>query len=285
LVENNLIDKIVDLKHYQAFEATTYSAIAILKKGRQVRTTDYYLFDDKNNTPYYVDTLSVDDYYTANNFYFAEKCQLGDLKRTLSLQLAKEKFVVKNGFATLADDFFIGDFAFDEFTIPVVKASTGKRYKCLFPYRNDKLLPYEELSKSAVIKNYFEINKEMLTKRSLESKGEWYGFGRSQGISDVYKCKYAINALIKNVSDLKLVKCDEGVGVYSGLYILTDISEMELRDILYTQDFINYVAMLGKYKSGGYYTFSSKDLKNYLEYKYSQRNGYQYEQLPIFVNT
>lgn len=31
-VENNLIDQIVDLKHFQAFNATTYTEITILKK-------------------------------------------------------------------------------------------------------------------------------------------------------------------------------------------------------------------------------------------------------------
>ena len=122
----------------------------------------------------------------------------------------------------------------------------------------------------------------MLLKRSLERNSGWYGFGRTQGINDVYRCKYSINALIKTQSDLKLIKCDKGVGVYSGLYILTEVSESELKEMLYSEDFISYISLLGKYKSGGYYTFSSKDLKNYLEYKYSQRNGFENEQFSIF---
>ena len=79
--------------------------------------------------------------------------------------------------------------------------------------------------------------------------------------------------MIRDVCDLKIIKCDKGIGVYSGLYILTDIDENELLKILYNKDFISYISLLGKYKSGEYYTFSSKDLKNYLEYKYSQREA------------
>lgn len=271
LVNNNLIDKIVDLKHFQAFAATTYTTIVILKNNRKQQTIDYFEFEDKNNFPYYVDTLSIKDFYINDNFYFANKSKLSELKNILTFTTSIEHFSVKNGFATLADSFFIGNFDFDEFTIPVIKASTGKQYKCIFPYSNGKLIPYKKLTANLSIKLYFEKHKELLLKRSLEKNSDWYGFGRSQGINDVYQCKYAINTLIKTSLDLKLIKCDKGVGVYGGLYILTDITESNLKDLLYQEDFISYISLLGKYKNGGYYTFSSKDLKIYLDYKYSQK--------------
>ena len=281
LVENNLIDKIVNLKHFQAFSATTYTTITILKNNRKDNTIEYYQFEDKNNFPYYVDTLSVKDYYIGDNFYFADKKSLNELRAILSYNTEKDYFAVKNGFATLADNFFIGNFDFNKFTIPVVKASTGKRYKCIFPYSQGKLIPYQELTSEVEIKKYYESNKEILLKRSLEKKGAWYGFGRTQGINDVYRCKYSINALIKTLFDLKLIKCDIGVGVYSGLYILTEVNENELREMLFSEDFISYISLLGKYKNGGYYTFSSKDLKNYLEYKYVQKRGVRNGQFAI----
>ncbi|MCM1305942.1 MAG: SAM-dependent methyltransferase [Bacteroides sp.] len=280
MINYNLLDKVVNLKHFQAFDTTTYTAIAILRKNRNSNTTEYYQFE--NNTPYYVDALSVADYYIGDKFYFSDKEELCKLKNILNFKSSVNHFFVKNGFATLADDLFIGDFGFDEFTIPVVKASTGKQYKCIFPYSEGKLVPYKVLTANLSIRKHFETYKELLSKRSIERNGDWYGFGRSQGINDVYRCKYAINALIRTPFDLKLIKCKEGVGVYSGLYILTEVEETELKEMLYSEDFISYIALLGKYKSGGYYTFSSKDLKNYLEYKYAQRNGLDNEQFSIF---
>ena len=285
LVRHNLLDKIVDLKHFQAFNATTYTTITILKNNREQKTTNYYRFEDKNGFPHYVDALGAEDYYICDNFYFANKKQLNELRRILTFNTAKEHFAVKNGFATLADSFFIGEFDFEEFTIPVVKASTGKQYKCIFPYSKGKLVPYRNLTENLSIKNYFEAYKESLLKRSLDKDSDWYGFGRTQGINDVYRCKYAINVLIRTPFDLKLIKCDKGVGVYSGLYIVTEVAESELREMLYNEDFVSYISLLGKYKNGGYYTFSSKDLKNYLEYKYSQRNGLANEQFSISNNS
>ncbi len=274
LVNNNLIDKIVDLKHFQVFDATTYTAITVLKNNRTKITTEYFRLEDKNNLVY-EDTFKAEDFYICDNFYFSDKKRLSELKRILTFKTGKEYFFVKNGFATLDDKFFIGDFDFGEFTIPVVKASTGKRYKCIFPYKEGKLVPYSELENNSDIKKHYAGNKGKLSKRSIEKNGKWYGFGRSQGINDVYKCKYSINALIKTPSDIKLIKCDKGVGVYSGLYILTEARESELREMLCGDDFITYISLLGKYKSGGYYTFSSKELKNYLEYKYAQRKVFE----------
>ncbi|MFG6319101.1 MAG: hypothetical protein K1W33_04465 [Clostridia bacterium] len=37
------------------------------------------------------------------------------------------------------------------------------------------------------------------------------------------------------------------------------------------EEFGEYVSLLGKYKSGGYYTFSSKDVKTYLDYKIGKK--------------
>ena len=272
-INHNLIDKIVDLKHFQAFTATTYTTIAVLKNNRQSTTTDYYRYEQKNNSPYYVDTLSAENFYIKDNFYFSDKRSLNGLKSILFFKTAKQNFVVKNGFATLADSFFIGNFDFDEFTIPIVKASTGKQYRCIFPYSNGKLIAYQNLMSNPEVGNYFEEHKEALSKRSLDENSEWYGFGRTQGINDVHRCKYAINALIRTVPDLKLIKCGKGVGVYSGLYILTEVPEYELKEMLFSDEFVSYISLLGKYKSGGYYTFSSKDLKNYLEYKYAQKHN------------
>jgi len=63
-----------------------------------------------------------------------------------------------------------------------------------------------------------------------------------------------------------------GTGVYGGLYILTDLSEDELRGVLVSDEFEAYVKSLGKYKSGGYYTYSSKELQLYLNYKLARVN-------------
>jgi len=269
LVEENLLDKIVDLKHYQAFDATTYSVIAVLKKNRVSTETKTFEYDGRLNSH---GLLTSSDFYIDGSFYFSNRERLSFLKSVLTTEI-NGKFEVKNGFATLADSFFIREtpFEFDEFVIPVVKASTAQRGFCLFPYQNARLVPFEELTYNPKIREYYVEHETALKKRSITNPREWFGFGRTQGINDVLRPKFAVNALIRDANDVKLTPCPQGVGVYGGLYVLTNIQFDELNRALRSEDFSIYVALLKKYKSGGYYAFSSKDLKKYLEYSVKNR--------------
>ncbi len=281
LIENNLIDKIVDLRHFQAFEATTYTAITILKKKKNSSCVDYYRFDEKNLFPYYVDSLKNSEYYIANNFYFSDKKSLILLKKIFN-NLGRSDIAVKNGYATLCDTVFINEFPFDSpYILPVVKASTGATKKIFYPYdKKSNLLKEEELRKDEKLYLYLLSHKEQLLNRSSEQSGDtyWYAFGRSQAINDTYKNKLAINALLRGVNDWKMLAAPAGTGVYSGLYILSDtISISDIKKTLRTEEFLSYIALLGKYKSGGYYTFSSKDVKAYLDYKFAYNGGLLYD--------
>lgn len=279
LAANNCLEKIVDLGHYQAFEATAYTAIAVLKKDRSIPTTEAYRYDGELHS---IGALTLDDFRIDGRFYFAAKSDLNILRETLALGSQSDRFAVKNGFATLADSFFIGDSLGFTRTIPVVKASTGKWTRCLFPYEDAKLVPFDVLAQDKALKEYYEKHADALKKRSLTDPKEWYGFGRTQGIKDAAKPKIAINNLIRNANDIKLEFCPAGSGVYGGLYILSDLSLDEIKSYVCNADFVRYVSLLKKYKSGGYFTYSSKDLKTYLEYAYVKRrgNGKQQDKTP-----
>jgi adenine-specific DNA-methyltransferase len=178
---------------------------------------------------------------------------------------------VKNGFATLADSIFIGDNIPDSnITIKTLKASTGKWYNCLYPYnRNGKLLPPDVALSDENVKEHFNKHKEDLLK-GREFYPTFYEFGRTQALLDVWKDKIAINTLLRTENDLKIEKVNAGCGVYSGLYIITelDMTFDDIRNIIVSEDFAKYIRLLKKYKSGGYYTFNTKDVQQYINYFY-----------------
>lgn len=282
-INNTLITKVVDFKHNQLFNATTYTTIIVLSKTNKKEKINYYEYKLNENLLELIDVLKYNDFFLNNNFYFSNKTNLKYLCKVINNQKNKNFVEVKNGFATLNDKFFIGKFDFKNYVIPIIKASTGEKKQCLFPYSNNVLVPYKDLIKDNSLKEYFESNKTILEQRSLEKKTDWYAFGRSQGINDVYKLKYSINSIVKDINSIKLIVCPAGVGVYSGLYILTDLEENKIKKIIKNEKFINYIKMLGKYKNGGYYTFSSNDLKKYLEYELRNEDK-NIEQLGIFAN-
>lgn len=99
-------------------------------------------------------------------------------------------------------------------------------------------------------------------------KKNWYAFGRSQGIKDTNKNKISINTLLKWLKDLKIIDVSAWKWIYSWLYITSDTIALDkIKDILYTEEFITYVSLLWKYKNWWCYTYSSKDLKSFLDYK------------------
>lgn len=121
--------------------------------------------------------------------------------------------------------------------------------------------------------HYLNENKRALLKEQTEAKKtDWYLYGRSQALKDVYSPRIAINTLIRDIPSVKLNEMAPGTGIYSGLYILGSVDIDTVRSILLTDDFIAYISLLKKYKSSGYYTFNSKDLELYLNHQLTNKH-------------
>lgn len=280
IIENRNLEYVEDYEHYQLFEnATTYVAITRFGKDKTDTVKHVRMERTQDDDGYWqsVTDIPFDDMNIDGKFYFGMPGQLKQMREIIeySKDVKRENrpFQVKNGYATLADGIFIeGDVPCptgEKYVIPVIKASTLKWDKCIYPYdENGNLVAEEELEDKAPIEyRLLTENKNKLLERATDEP--WYAFGRTQSIKDTYKEKWAVKSTIKDLSE-PIYKCvPAGNGVYGGLYILTE--HPEGLKALETQDFMNYVKMLGKYKSGGYYTFSSKELENYLCWKWNRK--------------
>lgn len=282
LREKNLVS-LTDLGHFQAFEnATTYTLISLFSKNHKSNEFDFYVFDGQKHERALVDRITVNECYIDSYFYLSDKAHLkwlNDIKTKKSAKYVS----VKNGFATLADDVFIGsDIPESNITIKTLKASTGKWYNCLFPYdKKGKLLPPEIALSDPAVKTHFESHKEDILKGKPDYPC-YYEYGRTQALLDVWKDKIAINTLLRTEKDLKIEKVKAGQGVYSGLYIINNV-EIPFEDIvniLVSPDFAYYVSLLKKYKSGGYYTFNTKDVEQYLNYVLTFKTDKNYDDKP-----
>lgn len=272
-VYNNL-SGLIDLEHFQPFEATTYTLISRFQNPKTFDKIEYCTFDEEKYIKRFENFLSLREMNIGDCFYLASSEKLSEL-RAIKTEHSYPYVSVKNGFATLADKVFIGDFDFKKGTIDILKASTGKWSKCIYPYdKTGKPLPLEEFMKNKKAFQKLLSHSDKLTKdRDIDDDKYWYLFGRTQALKDVSKMKYAINTIIKDKNSIKLEKVAEGKGLYSGLYILSEIEFEEIQELIISEDFIDYIKSLKNYKSGGYYTFSSKDLEHYLNFKLSKKHG------------
>lgn len=272
IMEKRDLVSVIDLGHFQPFKVTTYTMISLFCKDAGHDNFSYSTYDESKLSKRHVCDIPLESACIDGKFYLAENDTLTSLRQIFTAP-CRRRSVVKNGFATLADKVFISeDFPFRQFTIPVIKASTGRWYKAFFPYtREGQPLSRDRIFTHEHVAAYLESCRELLLKDSDETdRPEWYLYGRTQALKDVYTDKFAINTTIKDTSSIKLNHVPAGSGIYSGLYIITDADYSVISDILRSPGFINYVASLKKYKSGGYYTFSSRDLELYLNHKLSQ---------------
>lgn len=269
IFDNRNLSKVLDLEHFQAFNATTYTIISIFDKSKDVKKIDYFNLNLSTLTPNKIDELGYEDIFINNKFYLANSEDLFFLKKIeIPDSNAKLGIEVKNGFATLSDGIFIGQHNFHKNVIRILKASTGKWSNCIFPYSKDGVpLSISELKCNTELYSFLLSKKTKLENRSIDKGSTWFAFGRSQGVKDVFKNKIAINSFIKDIGSIKIHNSPAGTGVYSGLYILTDINFEKINSTLKSLDFLRYIKILKKYKSGGYYTFSSGELKKFLNYK------------------
>jgi len=284
IIENRNLEYVEDYGHYQLFEnATTYVAITRFGKDKTDTVKHVRMERTQDDDGFWqgVTDIPFDDMNICGKFYFGTQNQLKQMREIVEYaeknKRCEKPFKVKNGFATLADDVFIDrnkPFVSQVYhavhpwnIIPVIKSSTGKWAWCYYPYRKDGRLMTEEEMDPIVLESLNE-NREKLENRATTEP--WYAFGRTQAVNDTYKDKWAIKSIIKTIEDIRPLKAPAGTGVYGGLYILTE--HPEGLKALETQDFMNYVKMLGKYKSGGYYTYSSKELENYLNWKYGKES-------------
>lgn len=284
IFKNRNLTKIVDLGHHQVFDAMTYTMITLFNKSKKVDYLEYYIYDVDNKKPKKYDTLDYTDIFINGKMYIGNKDSLLLLHNLENYNKdVKNDIYVKNGFATLADDIFIGNFKTNNLVIDVLKASTGRWYKCIFPYSKEGVpLEISHIKNNPKIYKHLLDNRSKLSERSIDKSSNWFLFGRSQAIKDVYKDKIAINTIIRDIDSIKIEEVPAGKGVYSGLYILTDFSIEIIKNVLISHEFINYLKLLKKYKSGGYYTFSSNELRKFLTYKIREKN---YEQSTIFEIT
>ena len=274
IMETKYLHIVHDFGHTQVFEnATTYVSICVFRKAKDPNWLRPYVWyvKDKNGVTVHYDDMCID-----GKFYFGTPGQLMQMREIIEYGKDTKRqdkvFQVKNGYATLADGVFVeGDVPWrigKKYVIKATKASTLKWDWCIFPYdENGNLVTEEEFKKDSP--NEYELllgNKDKLLGRATDEA--WYAYGRTQAIKDTFKEKWAVKPTIKDLSEPIYRQVPSGDGVYGGLYILTE--HPEGLKALETQDFMNYVKMLGKYKSGGYYTFSSKELENYLNWSYGK---------------
>lgn len=266
--QNNLLE-LVDMGHFQVFPGvSTYTLVSRFQAGGTDGPVSYFTFCPQSLSRIKISTFPIEAMYVNSAFCPAPSETL-DRIRHIKNASYDGPYTVKCGFATLADKIFMNDHIPDSpFTIPVLKASTGQWLKCFYPYDRDNVpVPYHRIEECPALDIYLQKHKEQLEKRDSRQAG-WWQFGRTQALASVWTDKLGINMLLRHVDDIKISFVPQGQGLFNGYYITAPTCDELQKAFGYIRSgtFVDFVKSLKKYKSGGYYTFSPKDLEQYLNY-------------------
>lgn len=275
LSEKNAVISITDFGHHRVFDdATTFCMITEIGGLNEVKTVKVY--DPIGRRV--VNDVPLSDYCIGDDkrFFFKDTKTLS-LLREIGQGDYKEMFDVKNGFATLKDKLFLvrgeeyGKFESD-YVIPCCKASKCRMEGIVYPYdRECNPVAFENLDEPVR-----QLLKERAERMDIDTTVcDWYLYGRTQALNSVWKRKCAVANLVKDVNDVKLMYLDECVGIYSGYYITSEDNFMSeetkrfVENAVKSETFVSYVHSLGRYKNGGFSTFTAKELKDFLNRMWS----------------
>lgn len=278
LKDSKTLLEIYQYGHYKVFEGiNTYTCITMLCKTPKTNNMFICYRNTSDNDLKLIQTMVNLDECTINGkIYLTDRNTLKVLSDVDKVDKKnKDRIRVKNGFATLNDKFFIiddYDNKEDKNVLRVCKASNCEMHYFFYPYdENGKPMSLLNMNNKLV---EFMRNKAIEMDVDTENPA-WYLYGRTQALNDVKYNKISVNNLIRNTNDIKLYflinDSKEQFGVYSGYYIPLYnecIFKKVMEKIRYglSDDFVEYIKAVGKYKNGGYYTFSSKELESWLNF-------------------
>ena len=258
---NNIV-KIIDYKHTHIFGKVLTSSSIIIFDNTEYRTIiDYVDIDNKRNLQIDKERLQDKWYFVEYNAYLNEsRILFGDL------------FKIGNSVATLANKVFIVP---DEIELEeeVIRPAASPRKlanqtaeRIIFPYtyEGDKLkkyLPKEFTDSFPLVAKYLKKHRDILKNRKAD--GEWFEYGRSQGLRFFNQPKLMISSVI--TESVKVYELDADTIPYSGFYIVPkrNIGLEIAREILESKDFYNYIESRAINASGRSIRISVNDVRSY----------------------
>ena len=196
-------------------------------------------------------------------------------------------FTIQNSVATLYNNAFLiskyeedGDFIIvggkklergllrDAVSTKSCKKKEG-RDKIIFPYFNhdggyERISEYDMKSKFPGIVSYLQKFIEDLQRRNSSDGVQWYEYGRTQALSDVYGEKLIMSMVI--TTKVTTYKADAEAVPYAGYFIKTKGKTYTLdfaKQLLEAPDFFEYVKNVGTPTTETSFRISVKEIENY----------------------
>ena len=270
------LNKIIDYKGIQIFPNRITSSIAIVCDKEHRNSIKYY---NKNNNI----QKQISKNILIGKWIF-EKSPMG-------LHRFGNYFKVTNSIATLYNNAFIFELLDEDdsfyyfkngqvekkIVFDAVSTKSEKKYqnskkrdKIIFPYKkhDGKILSYseDELKKTfPKCYSYLKVHKEKLLSRKSSQGIQWFEYGRSQAINNIFVDKLIMSVVITN--SVNIYDVGKESVPYAGVFITALHAEImgldKAKKILQSDLFLEYVKKCGTPTTISSYRITVKDIEDY----------------------
>ncbi|MCI8362189.1 MAG: SAM-dependent methyltransferase [Clostridia bacterium] len=253
----------------------TSSAVIIIDKNTKTKSINYH--DIVNNREIKIIKRDLKDKWMFNKNYDIEEqnteIKFGDYFKASNTiaTLYNKAFVISNyheeeEYIITKDNYKIEKTILREAVSPR-SLNNGQKEMIIFPYyfKNGNLIKYTEEEMKTKFKyayEYLNTHKKKLLERKSDISAKWYEYGRSQAISQSNKNKLLVSTVI--TKRVKVYDLSSETIPYSGIYITSDEENLNrAKEILESEEFLQYVKNIGINASGESIRITSKDINNY----------------------
>ncbi len=268
------LDVVIEFPNEKVFENALVSpAIIKIRKGIKVSHLSYSEKFEK--------AKQIDKKQLSERWFF-------DLPENRQGRKIGDHYQVSHAVATLLNDAFVlkdgviqgGYYVMgnDRIEMEIVRQAASPKNKrnkkytehIIFPYAFDdegNLVHFREDEMERRFPGataYLRKYKDALEKRDADTSAEWYEYGRSQAIKNLFGPKILISKVISECTEAYLL--DDNEIPYSGIYIkpLENENLRELITILASKRFKQYIYKVGLSVSGTSRRIITKDIEEYI---------------------
>lgn len=266
------VTKILDYKTTKIFKnVLTSSSIIICDLNKYKTSIDYY--DVSKNKYISIKKESLGEKWIFSENKEKDKVLFSDyfLAATSVATLLNEVFVIKE-YELHSEYFYVDNMPIEK---EIIRPAASPRALSkdveefiIFPYDyvNGKLkrLETEEIyDRYPCALKYLEKFKKKLNLRDSDVNSKWFEYGRSQALDNLNQEKLLMSFIVTN--KVNVYKLGADCIPYSGIYIVpkADLDLSVAKEILESDEFLEYVNDIGIYVSGSSLRITANDIKKF----------------------
>lgn len=256
---------LIHFQFYKVFDALTLTAIALMTKGKENNSFDYYTFDTEKKEKVFQNTINIRDIYINGKFYIAAP---ETLKVIREMYLGIPNYVkMHKGIEPVPFEAYVGDDIPDTpYTHLTMKATNGRLTKCIYPY-DDKgnLIPENEIWQNQQIKEHFD--------KWNVKKLYWCKYGKKRDV----EAKYTMTYITNDVRKIKFHFCPKNVFPYGKGFCVPVVLPVEiLKEVFNSDEYQRIVVAMGIYKENTY-EINIEETNKYLNYVIHKKYRHLFE--------